>query len=149
MKLSALVAASVGALCLHSASAGAGGFKQLVQLEDSPTDPESPTSFLEVQLISSSVAASTHYGNPAEGCMADEVAVHIQGVKGAICSPKCTSGACPSDEPAGTDATPQCLLQDAGSGNKYCALACTKATTCPASASCQMVMPGIGLCTYA
>jgi len=88
-----------------------------------------------------------HYGDPNSGCAPDEVAVHIQGVNGAICSPKCDSG-CPSDVPSGCDALPQCILQDASSGNKYCALKCSKPTHCGDNASCKILFPGVGICTY-
>jgi len=92
----------------------------------------------------------THYGNPAEGCEDDEVAVRVQGVAGAICSPLCTKVECPSDVPQGTgeDVKPQCILQDARTGNKYCALACHRDGKCPPDAACQTVFGNIGICTY-
>merc|ERR1719502_1388129 len=67
----------------------------------------------------------THYGNPTGGCESDEKAVQVQGVPGDFCSPQCNAaGSCPTDEPSGATATPQCALQTP-TGGKYCALICT------------------------
>lgn len=102
-------------------------------------------------------APSTHYGDPYVGCEPDEIKVTIQGLGGEICAPKCTSAACPTDEPAGVTAKPQCALQDAGTGDKYCALMCSPTTdepalragdaSCGAKASCKAIS-GLGICTY-
>merc|ERR1712039_971923 len=73
----------------------------------SPPSPPSPS-------------GSTHYEKPP--CRSDEVDVSIQGFDGETCTPKCTNSACPTDVPEGTTATPQCVLQDSSSGDKYCAL---------------------------
>merc|ERR1712196_748333 len=80
------------------------------------------------------------------GCESDEQAVQVQGVSGDFCSPKCTSGACPSDKPDGDSATPQCALQTTG-GDKYCALICTPSEV-SFNGTCQSTQ-GVGLCTYA
>merc|ERR1712056_156578 len=50
------------------------------------------------------------------------------------------------DVPEGTTATPQCVLQDSSSGDKYCALTCLIGG-CPPGASCKH--SGLtGLCLY-
>lgn len=90
---------------------------------------------------------TNHYGNPAEGCMADEVAVRIQGVDGGICAPTCNGFSCPMDVPSGCTAKPQCALQDGASHKKYCAVICNKASNCGEGASCKMI-GYVGICTY-
>merc|ERR1719240_830964 len=72
-------------------------------------------------------ANQTHYGNPANGCLADEQAVRIQGLSGTFCSPDCASAACPTDVPTGVTAHPQCALK-ATTGDKKCALICSPTT---------------------
>mmetsp|Transcript_8766 Transcript_8766/g.12332 ORF Transcript_8766/g.12332 Transcript_8766/m.12332 type:complete len:143 (+) Transcript_8766:131-559(+) len=124
--------------------AQAGSFKQLVVNDET----EAGSGFLEVRFRKELFMGSSHYGDPSGGCEEDEVAVRIQGVGGAVCSPKCDGMECPTDVPDGCEATPQCLLQDAASGSKYCALACRKGTNCGEGASCKILFPGIGLCTY-
>merc|ERR1712127_944303 len=101
-------------------------------------------------------SGKTHYGDPADGCEADEQAVQVQGLAGDFCSPDCTSAACPTDVPAGVTAAPQCALKTT-TGKKACALICS-ATTDEESlragdamcgkATCQPIQ-GTGLCTYA
>merc|ERR1712072_817134 len=100
------------------------------------------------------VAANpTHYGDPKDGCEADEQSVQVQGVSGDFCSPPCKSNECPTDIPSGVTATPTCALQTTG-GQKYCALICSPSNLrsngangeCGAG-SCQAVQ-GTGLCTY-
>jgi len=54
--------------------------------------------------------ANGHYGDPYTGCAADEKSCTIQGLTGEVCSPSCTSAACPTDVPAGVTASPQCAL---------------------------------------
>ena len=67
-------------------------------------------------------AGKTHYGDPKDGCLSDEVEITIQGVTGDFCTPKCSLlKACPTDVPAGVTAGPQCALQDSSTGDKYCA----------------------------
>merc|ERR1712039_539718 len=100
----------------------------------SPPAPPSPPS----------PSGSTHYEKPP--CRSDEVDVSIQGFDGETCTPKCTTNACPTDVPEGTTATPQCVLQDSSSGDKYCALTCLIGG-CPPGASCKH--SGLtGLCLY-
>merc|ERR1712232_51880 len=89
----------------------------------SPPSPPSPPA-----------PSSTHYEKPP--CRSDEQDVSIQGFKGAVCTPKCTNNACPTDVPAGTTASPRCVLQDSSSGDKYCALTCLFGG-CPSGATCQ------------
>jgi len=90
--------------------------------------------------------ASGHYEQPP--CRSDEVEASIQGLSGAVCAPPCdASGDCPTDTPAGTEATPRCLLQDSASGKQYCALACFFDSSCPSGAKCaRQGLPGI--CVY-
>jgi len=90
--------------------------------------------------------AGGHYEHPP--CQADEVAARVQGADGALCAPPCTgSSGCPADVPAGTKATPQCVLQDSSSGSKYCALTCASDAECPAGAKCDS-LGFTGLCVY-
>jgi len=104
-------------------------------------------------------AGKTHYGDPKDGCLQDELEISIKGVSGDFCSPKCSLfKPCPSDLPAGVTAGPQCALQDAASGAKYCALICSPSLPildqqvaddqCGENASCKAAAPGVGLCTY-
>merc|ERR1711959_802390 len=93
----------------------------------------------------------SHYGDPLSGsCLSDEVNITIQGVSGSVCSPGCTSSSCPTDVPDGVTAAPQCALQDASSGKKYCALICSPSgddSQCGTNASCKAIQ-GVGICTY-
>lgn len=97
-------------------------------------------------------ASGTHYGNPANGCQADEEAVQVQGLSGDFCSPKCSSTTpCPTDVPAGTTVKPQCALEVQGSSSpSMCALICSplKPGGCPTGASCAKINVFEGLCTY-
>merc|ERR1712137_1066093 len=103
----------------------------------SPPTPPAPPS-------PPSPSGSTHYEKPP--CRSDEVDVTIQGFDGETCTPKCTNNACPTDVPEGTTATPQCVLQDSSSGDKYCALTCLIGG-CPPGASRKR--QGLtGLCLY-
>lgn len=86
--------------------------------------------------------------DPSDGCLPDEIAIQVQGVPGGFCSPKCKSGACPRDIPAGATAHSQCILK-AASGEEYCALTCFPKDSCGDSrATCKPVQGGFGLCTY-
>ena len=103
----------------------------------------------------------THYGDPKNGCLSDEEAVQVQGVQGGFCSPQCTGfiikNKCPTDEPAGASAQPQCVLQDQSPGQKNCALVCSPSAVikdqkaadaqCGTNASCKSIQT-VGLCTY-
>jgi len=100
-----------------------------------------------------------HYNDPKDGCATDETEITIKGVKGDFCSPKCKLfKPCPTDTPEGVVALPQCALQDASSGDKYCALICAptlpildqKAADmqCGKNASCKALEMGLGVCTY-
>merc|ERR1719453_1392036 len=99
---------------------------------------------------------ATHYGDPATGCMSDEQAVRVNGVKGDFCSPDCKSQACPTDVPDGVTAQPQCVLKTT-TGDKRCALLCSPSTDEASlrlgdaqcgTGTCQPIQ-GVGLCTYA
>lgn len=100
-----------------------------------PTPPTPPTP-----------SNSSHYEKPP--CRSDEMAVQIQGVDGAVCSPKCTGQTCPTDTPTGTKDSPSCCLQDQQSGEKYCALECGIGG-CQPGASCKHPSGSlIGICVY-
>jgi len=106
------------------------------------------TGTMELELIPGLFhTAGSHYENPASGCQSDEVAIRIQGVEGAVCSPACDGFTCPSDVPEGCTAKPQCALQDGATKKKYCALVCNKESNCGAGASCKMI-GFVGICTY-
>ena len=96
---------------------------------------------------------TVHYGDPKNGCMADEESVQIQGVSGDVCTPKCSLlKKCPTDVPTGVTVAPQCALQDAATKSKYCALICKPGADDDAQcggATCEKVQLGLGICTYA
>lgn len=96
-----------------------------------------------------------HFDDPFQpaGCLADEMNVTVQGVKGSFCAPKCdASGSCPTDVCPGTVAKPTCALQD-GTGQKFCALLCnpksngTSVCSSDEHMTCQPIQ-STGLCTY-
>jgi len=89
--------------------------------------------------------ATSHYEAPP--CQADETAADIQGAGGQVCAPSCDTSACPTDKPAGTWARPECILQDASSGKKYCGLACIFGG-CPQGAKCARLQGPLGVCVY-
>jgi hypothetical protein len=97
-----------------------------------PSPPPSPPS-----------PGKSHYEKPP--CRSDEIAIQVQGVTGVTCSPSCTSGPCPTDVPAGTTASPQCMLKDPSTGNLLC-LSCQQ-SGCPPGASCQHI-GAAGICMY-
>jgi C1A family cysteine protease len=132
-------------MCGLANSASYPSAKAMGPVPPSPPTPPAPT--------------STHYGDPAAGCMTDEVAIQIQGVTGDFCSPKCgLFKACPTDVPTGVTAEPQCALKASPGNQKYCALICSPSLpivnqkaaddACGASASCKEAGVGVGLCTY-
>jgi len=93
-----------------------------------------------------------HYEDPKpDGCQSDELSVQVEGLAGDFCSPYCsTSKPCPTDVPDGTTASPECVLETAGSSSPTnCALICTPGSNdeCPQNASCKPIS-GIGVCTY-
>jgi C1A family cysteine protease len=101
----------------------------------------------------------SHYGDPKDGCLTDEIEISIQGITGDFCTPKCSLfKACPTDVPTGVTAQPQCALQDSSTGDKYCALICSPSLPianqksadeqCGTNASCKAAQAGVGLCTY-
>jgi len=104
--------------------------------------------------------SKTHYSDPKEGCLSDELEITIQGITGDFCSPMCSNTKeCPADVPSGVTSAPQCALTDASDPNKkYCALICSPTlpildqkaadAQCGDNASCKEAAPGIGLCTY-
>ena len=91
---------------------------------------------------------NNHSGDPATGCLSDEVDTTITGVSGDVCTPACPDNCCPTDKPGGVTATPACALQDSA-GDKYCVLECDPSTNqCGPRASCKLDPQGTGLCTY-
>merc|ERR1712137_316384 len=89
--------------------------------------------------------SASHYEKPP--CQSDESEASVQGANGEVCAPKCdASGSCPTDVPAGTTDTPQCVLQDQ-SGDKYCALTCLFGG-CPTGAKCAHIGGIMGICVY-
>eukprot|EP00667_Euglena_gracilis_P027290 EG_transcript_33575 len=96
------------------------------------------------------LAGAAHFGNPYKGpCQPDELIVQIQGIAGAICTPRCTGFQCPTDLPDGCTANPQCALRDP-SGRQFCALICDPSAaqdSCGAGASCKAIQT-TGICTY-
>lgn len=88
----------------------------------------------------------THYEKPP--CQSDEVEAEVQGAGGELCAPSCDAQACPTDVPAGTRAKPKCILQDASSGKKYCALTCKRPAQCPSGAKCAQIGGPTGVCVY-
>ena len=107
----------------------------------------------------SAPAGKTHYGDPSKGCLSDEQAVQITGLKGDFCAPDCASAACPTDVPAGVAAKPQCALKGSTGTDKKCALICSPAgkideaslragdAACGTGASCKAIQ-STGICTY-
>lgn len=105
----------------------------------------------------------SHYGDPKDGCLSDEIEVQIQGVGGDFCTASCgLFKVCPSDVPEGVTAMPQCALKTSGV-KEYCALICAPAdkfvagkiddqkaadAQCGTNASCKVAGAGVGLCTY-
>lgn len=90
-------------------------------------------------LVGLVATSATHYEKPP--CQADEMAGQLANGQ-AVCAPKCNAGVCPTDVPAGTTATPQCLFGPFG-GYKYCALVCQKSSDCPTDSDCSQ-----GVCAY-
>merc|ERR1711881_275451 len=118
--------------------------------------PQKP---LSVNFVGMELANTTHYEDPKpNGCQSDEVSIQIQGIKGDFCAPGCSLfKPCPKDLPSGVTAKPQCVLQDASTKKKYCALICSPSTdeaslragdaACGQNASCKSIQ-GTGVCTY-
>jgi len=88
--------------------------------------------------------AGTHYGDPSDGCLSDELDMRVQGFSGDFCSADCSDSDCPTDVPEGVTARPTCGLRFRG--GKRCALLCSSSRQCGA-ATCQHNF-GVGLCTY-
>jgi len=95
----------------------------------------------------------TDYEDPAKtgSCSSGEIDAQIQGIKGDMCLPQCSStGSCP-DPPAGFHATAECVIKDSSSGKQYCGLICNPDSvfSCKRSveATCKSIQ-GTGICTY-
>ncbi len=88
----------------------------------------------------------THYGNPDNGCLPDEITGNVYlGGKG--CFPECTDNPCPTDEPEGNEALPGCFLTH--KNKKYCILICKgiMSGVCEPTATCADVSD-YGVCLY-
>jgi len=82
--------------------------------------------FVAFLAVAAAAAPKSHYGDPLDGCMPDEIKVEVGGVPGAFCSPKCDSNSsCPTDLPQGVTAKPKCSMD---SGKGYCYLDCASDT---------------------
>ena len=87
----------------------------------------------------SRIAATSHYSDPASGCLADETPMTINGFDGHFCGPACEmDGTCTADVPEGVTAAPQCSLTSPDDGTKNCGLICD-----PKSSSDQC---GLAMC---
>jgi hypothetical protein len=109
-----------------------------------------PSAAAHSKSVAAVPSSESHYEDPKDGCQSEEVSLQIQGVDGAICSPKCgLFTKCPTDLPTGVTAAPQCALQDASTHNKYCALICNPGSNdqCGPNASCKSIQ-SVGICTY-
>eukprot|EP00470_Lotharella_oceanica_P005831 CAMPEP_0170177522 /NCGR_PEP_ID=MMETSP0040_2-20121228/10435_1 /TAXON_ID=641309 /ORGANISM="Lotharella oceanica, Strain CCMP622" /LENGTH=135 /DNA_ID=CAMNT_0010420195 /DNA_START=18 /DNA_END=425 /DNA_ORIENTATION=+ len=112
---------------------------------------EKVSAALDKDFLMAYLNATTHYGDPKDGCESDEISAQIQGVQGDFCTSKCSLiKACPTDVPTGVTAKPQCALQTS-TGDKYCALICSPSSKnddqCGTNASCKPIS-GVGVCTY-
>merc|ERR1740121_601754 len=87
-----------------------------------------------------------HYEDPKGGCRKDEEAVRIRGAEGVLCSPSCSTKACPTNLPEGVTAQPQCCLWVGY--EKRCALVCKEGDNCGKNASCKFIEGSLGICTY-
>jgi hypothetical protein len=96
------------------------------------------------------IISTSHYGNPANGCMADEVVTNVTGFSGSICSPSCyIDGTCSADVPEGVTATPNCTLTEYGATlPSLCALECTTSAECGSLGRCLARTGFASLCMY-
>merc|ERR1711997_1010708 len=78
--------------------------------------------------------------------MGDEKIVRVPGANGTLCSPACTSRACPTKVPDAVTGKPHCVLKVGAT--KRCALLCNKYSNCGKNASCKLVQGATGMCTY-
>merc|ERR1712087_453614 len=88
-----------------------------------PISQQNGSQALAVASQEQSRATRRHYGDPKMGCRLDEVALRVDGLMGAVCSPACSKqGNCPTDVPRGVTAQPSCsfILR----GERFCALKC-------------------------
>ena len=122
---------------------------------------------LKVRLINSLKDTTYDYEDPyPDGtCNSGETAIQVEGISGAFCAPECDAdGGCPTNVPPNVTATPECILENESTGQKYCCLTCeTRETTECGSATCQKIEAQIvkklnlwdeevgaynGICTY-
>jgi hypothetical protein len=80
-----------------------------------------------------------HYDKPP--CKPDEAQLAVTGINGTICTHTCSpSQTCPENSGKGSDAQIKCALQDAKTGQGYCAVICTVDCDCaqtPSPLTCQ------------
>ena len=96
-------------------------------------------------------APKTHYGNPASGCLPDEMELQISGIGGVACAPSCQGlfKHCPMDVPAGVTAPPVCLISV--DKKKKCTLNCEVGYDLPCGPSMKCIdigAFGAGFCRY-
>ena len=112
------------------------------------SQPSYPTGVQALEPTPAPTPAPTHYGDPFDGCLSDEISVQVEGIPGKICTPECLSnGSCPTDVPTDVTAKPECVLTSGLSS--YCALVCDPDSKleCGGTAECQSIQD-TGLCTY-
>ncbi len=106
---------------------------------------------LRKEFLHGTLNASSHYGDPRDGCLDDESELRIDGVSGAVCAAKCSyAEPCPRDVPPQVTATPLCSLRETPERTTFCALICSPEgadSQCGESASCKPIS-GLGICTY-
>jgi len=126
---------------------GASGICGINMMASYPTKTKE-TAKPKLVAASSAAPANGHYEQPP--CGSDEEAIQITGIQGSYCAPSCSSTtACPTDVPAGTTATPECVVETAGSSSPtLCALICDPSSGgCPSGSTCKPIQ-GVGVCTY-
>lgn len=90
---------------------------------------------------------TSHYGDPSNGCLADELSMTVSGFDGSFCSSLCGSdGSCSADTSKGVSAKPACTLT-AADGTQYCALVCSTSTSC-GSGMCVSNDQSTSFCMY-
>ena len=97
------------------------------------------------------------YGDPFRGpCNPRELNMSVHGVPGLYCAPPCDNAGpagCGTAKPAGTHASPECMIAVNGSMDNYCALVCqtydAKSCDAAAGAKCYSVGGVTGVCAFA
>lgn len=90
--------------------------------------------------------SQAHYGKPP--CLDDESAAQISGAN--LCVTPCNAfngdADCPA-APADATADARCAMMD-NSDQYYCALVCQRDGECSEGATCELVLPTLGICAY-